>query len=289
MVEDVTAGIAAPALNLRREELADIELQLLLDALLRYGACDFRSFNHTVLRRRVADAMRATGTTSISGLLERLLHDEGLFAAFVLSMAGGESQLFSDATFFRSFRVHVVPLLQTYSFIRLWVPCAGTGADAYALAALLDEAGILGRTIIYATCMNEVSVAVAKSTGYKHAGGTHFEAAARVAGIEGPLSDYFDISADQATPNQRLRDAVMLARHNPASDGSINEFHAIVSRGLLPLLNRATQFRFHGLLFESMMHLGFLALGSGETLAASTHEAAFRQVASDQPIFRRLR
>lgn len=289
MVEDLALEVAAPALNLRRDELADIELQLLLDALLRYGACDFRSFNQSMLRRRVADAMRSTNTTTISGLQERMLHDERLFAAFVLSMGGGESQLFSDPRFFRALLGNVVPLLRTYSFVRIWVTSAGTGADAYALAALLDEAGILGKTIVYATCINDVNVAVAKAAGFRHSGRMHLEAAARVAGLEAPLSQYFDIEDDFAAPNERLRDAVMLARHNPATDGSINEFHAIVSRGLLPLLNRTTQFRLHGLMFESTLHLGFLALGPDETLAASAHEGAFRQVTPDKPIFRRLR
>ncbi|HTU68979.1 MAG TPA: CheR family methyltransferase [Candidatus Baltobacteraceae bacterium] len=289
MVEQVAVEAAGVALNLRRDDLADIELQLLLDALVRYGACDFRGFNQAVLRRRVADAMRAEGVATISGLQERLLHDERAFASFVVSMRSGTAQPFTDPSLLRAFVANVVPLLRTYSFVRVWVPGAGPGADAYTLAAILDEAGILARTIIYATFANDASVAIAKAAMCRHSGRSNLEAAARMAGLERPLSEYFEIDNEFAVPKERLRESVMFARHNPASDASINEFHAIVARGFLPLLNGAVQYRLHSLLFESLMHLGFLALGTGETIAHSAHEGAFRQVSPDEPIFRRLR
>ncbi len=289
MVEQVAAQEARLALNLRREDLADIELQLLLDALLRYGACDFRCFNQAVLRRRVADAMRAEGVATISGLQERLLHDERAFASFVSSIRSNAATPFADPGLFRAFVANVIPLLRTYSFLRIWVPGAGLGWDAYALAALLDEAGLLERSVIYATFVNDASVAIAKSGFYRHGGRANLEARARLAGLEAPITRYFEVDEEFVVPRERLLESLMFARHNPASDASINEFQAIVGRGLLPLLNGAVQFRLHSLFFESLTHLGFLALGTGESLTHSAHEGAFRQVTAEQPIFRRLR
>jgi chemotaxis protein methyltransferase CheR len=289
MLEQVAPEAASIALNLRRDDLADIELQLLLDALLRYGACDFRPFNQAVLRRRIADAMRAEGVETISGLQERLLHDERAFASFVSSIRSSASALFADPGLFRAFVTSVIPLLRTYSFVRIWVPGAGPSSDAYALAALLDEAGLLDRTVVYATFVNDASVAIAKAGLYRHAGRASLEAGARLAGLEASLTTYFELDHEFAAPKERLRENVMFARHNPASDASINEFHAIVARGFLPLLNGAAQYQLHALLFESLTHLGFLALGSGEAVVHSPHEGAFRQVSPDQPIFRRLR
>lgn len=290
MVEQVTAsGSVAPELQLRRDDLPEIELQLLLDALLRYGTVDFRCIGPSVLRRRVADAMRSEGVATISGLLDRLLHDEPAFASFVVSIKTTTSQPFAEPAFYRAFLANVLPLLRTYAFVRIWVPGAGPGADAYALAALLDEAGMLSRTILYATFINDASVAIAKAGFYRHGGRASIEASARAAGLESPLSRYFDVDDEFAIPKEGLRESVMFARHNPATDASINEFHAIVARGFLPLLNGVAQFRLQALMYESLMHLGFLGLGNGESLAHSAHESAFRQVVSDQPIFRRLR
>jgi chemotaxis protein methyltransferase CheR len=184
---------------------------------------------------------------------------------------------------------NVIPLLQTYSFIRIWVPGSGTGGDAYSLAALLKEHGLLEKTIIYATCVNDVTAAVAKAGFDEHRSEADFVALARRSGIVEPLSTYFDVHPSYATPKKELRASVMFARHNPVEDGSINEFHAIVARGLLPLFNGAVQYRLHKLFFDSLMHLGFLGLGQHESLANTVHERAFRQVVTDQPVFRRMR
>ena len=290
MVEQVEVfNAAVPALNLRREELADIELQLFLDALMRYGGYDFRNFNQSALRRRIADAMRAEGIDTISGLQDRLLHDERALASFIMSMSGGSSELFHDPEFFSAFAAHVIPLLQTYTFVRIWVPGSGTGGDAYTLAALLGEAGILDKTILYATSITDVGAAVAKAGIFEHRSESNLVAMARQAGFTSPLSNYFEIHDRFSVANERLRRNIMFARHNPEEDGSINEFHAIVARGVLPLYNGAVQYRMHRLFFDSLMHLGFLGLGQHESLANTVHERAFRHVVTEQPIFRRMR
>ncbi len=286
-VGGVDAGLTA--LNLRRDELADIELQLFLDALMRYGGYDFRNFNQSVLRRRIADSMRAEGIDTISGLQDRLLHDERALVSFIVSMSGGSAELFHDPLFFKAFISHVVPLLQTYSFVRIWIPGGGTGGDAYSLAALLDEAGMLEKTIIYATCITDVAAAIAKAGVFEHRTENDLIALGRQAGLVSPLSQHFDIQDRFAVAGQRLRQNVMFARHNPVEDGSINEFHAIVARGILPLYNGAIQYRMHRLYFDSLMHLGFLGLGQHESLANTVHERAFRHVVAEQPIFRRMR
>lgn len=290
MVDQVDAiDVALPALNLRKEELADIELQLFLDAMTRYGGNDFRNFNQSALRRRIADAMRAEEIATISGLQERLLHDDRALAQFIVSMGGGTSMLFHDPLFLQTFALNVIPLLRTYSFVRLWIPSSGTGGDAYCLAALLYEADLLDRTVIYATCVSDVTVAVAKAGMYEHRSVADFQTLARQSGLTGPIRVYFDVDDAYARPRDLLRENVMFARHNPEQDGSLNEFHAIVARGLLPLYNGAVQYRVQKLFYESLMHLGFLGLGQNESLANTVHERAFRKVVATQPIYRRMR
>jgi chemotaxis protein methyltransferase CheR len=287
MVEELKVGDEVPALNLRRDERFDIELQLLLDALLRYGSCDFRFLSPPILHRRVADAMRTEGLTTISALQDRVLHNDRAFASFVVSMNGGASSLFADPELLHAVRDCVIPLLRTYSFVRIWVPSPGTGGTAYSLAALLAEAGLLERTVIYATFLNDVVATVAKAALYRHDGRVQLERAARLSGVESPLAKYFEIDDDHVAPKERLRASVMTGRHNLSSDGSINEFHAIMSLGMLPLLNGVAQYRAMSLFFESLARLGFLVLG--QDVAKTPHESAFRRVTPSQAIYRRLR
>jgi chemotaxis protein methyltransferase CheR len=290
VVESIDVETAALAtLALRRDELADIELQLFVDALLRYGGCDFRQFNQAVLRRRVAEAMRAHGVETISALQDRLLHDEQAFASFIVSMRGNGLQLFAVPALFHAFSEHIVPYLRTYPFVRIWVPGSSSGADAYSIAALLADAGILERAVIYATCINEATVAVAKTRIFRHETPDELAAAARRAGLRSRVSDYFEITARFAVPRDAIRDAVMLARHDPVTDGSINEFVAVVARGLLPLYNGAVQYRLHQLFLESLAHLGYLVLGPDESLTGTVHEKAYQRLVPQQPMYRRMR
>jgi chemotaxis protein methyltransferase CheR len=290
MVEQVVQGAAAElSLPLRRDDRSDIELQLLLDALLRYAGCDYRYFNQSVLRRRIADALRSEGVETISALQERILHNEQSLLNFVVSMGAGSPQLFDDPSFFVDLRKCVVPLLKTYSFVRIWVPGARQGADAFSLAAILDEAGLLDRAIIYATCFNDAMVAVAKASTFAHDGQNRLAARARLAGLESPLDSHFQVEEGYARPSERLRRNVMLTRHDPTTDGSINEFHCVIARGAHSVLNGAAQHRLHSLMFESLTRLGFLALGAGESIDRTAHEGAFRRVCDEHPIYRRLR
>jgi HAMP domain-containing protein len=106
----------------------------------------------------------------------------------------------------------------------------------------------------------------------------------------GDLSKKITVEArGLARPREVLRKSVMLARHDPVHDGSINEFHAIVARGLLPLYNGAVQYRLHRLFFQSLTHRGFLVLGQHESLENTVHEGAFRRLVLEHPVFRRMR
>jgi chemotaxis protein methyltransferase CheR len=69
----------------------------------------------------------------------------------------------------------------------------------------------------------------------------------------------------------------------------MNEFHLIVARGVLPQFNKALQFRVHNLFLNSLVRLGFLALGPNETIKGTPHERVFREVSEGEPIYRRMR
>ena len=58
-----------------RDDLEELELQLLLEGVYRRYGFDFREYAPASLRRRVWRRVHAEGETTISGLLERLLHD----------------------------------------------------------------------------------------------------------------------------------------------------------------------------------------------------------------------
>src|SRR5712692_2691108 len=99
-----------------RDDLEDLELQLLLEGVFRRYGFDFREYAPASLRRRVWRRVLAEGETTISGLLERLLHDSGSMERLLLDLSINVTSMFRDPSFYVAFREKVVPLLRTYPF-----------------------------------------------------------------------------------------------------------------------------------------------------------------------------
>jgi chemotaxis protein methyltransferase CheR len=271
-------------------ELADLELHLLLEAIVRATGHDFRDYSQSTLKRRVGDRLRVEGVSTISALQDRVLHRPEAMSDLVTSMSGGTGRVFGDAGFFRTFRSHIVPLLRTYTFTRIWVPHCARGEDVFSLATVLYEEGLLGKSMIYATDPSEGAIEAAKAATFAVESDDHVNAAYRASGGVGALSAVSELKDGKIRfDTELLGRSIILARHNLVTDGALNEFHVIVARGVLPQFNKTLQFRVHGLVVDSLMRLGFLCLGQRETLRATPYERIFRQLSSDESLFRRMR
>jgi chemotaxis protein methyltransferase CheR len=269
--------------------LTDLELNLLLEAILRFSGLDFRDYSQATLKRRITERVRAEGLHTISGLQERVLHDPAAFARFVFAMSGGPGHLFREPSFFSLMRTRIVPLLRTYSFTRIWVPNCGRGEDAYSLAVLLHEEDLLGRTMIYGTDASEIAVTAAKRGAFESESVEGVKSAHRSTGATKGLAELADVGDDAIVFRDEIRKNLIFAQHSLITDGSLNEFHLIVARGVMPQFNKTLQFRVHNLFLNSLVRLGFLALGPNETIKGTPHERVFREVAEGEPVYRRMR
>ncbi|MBV9333419.1 MAG: protein-glutamate O-methyltransferase CheR [Candidatus Eremiobacteraeota bacterium] len=286
MVEPVTSEIAEAT---RDDALTDLELTLLLEAVLRFSGHDFTDYAQVTLKRRIDERMRAENVQTISGLQERLLHDREALSRFIFSMSGGRGRFFADPSFFRVFRRQIAPLLRTYSFTRIWIPNCACGEDAYSIAVLLKEEGLLERTMIYATDASEAALAAAREGVYEIEAGDNPGVAYAATGAGLPLAELCEIGDGKLRFGEDVKRHIIFAKHSLVTDGSLNEFHVIVARGVLRHFNRALQFRVHNLFLSSLIRLGFLCLGYNESLQMTPHEGVFRRLVDDAPIYRRMR
>ena len=80
----------------------------------------------------------------------------------LLDLSVNVTAMFRDPSFYEAFREHVVPLLRTYPFIRIWHAGCSTGEEVYSMAILLEEEGLYDRARIYATDINDVVLRAAR-------------------------------------------------------------------------------------------------------------------------------
>lgn len=287
MVDQITPERVAEADH--SDELAGIELHLLLEAVVRWGGYDFREYTPATLNRRVAERMRAESVATISGLQERFLHDHEALRRFVFALSSSSSRPFEPPEYFRAIVERVVPLLRTYSFARIWFPACSTGEDIYTLSALLLEAGILERCMIYATDLSDLALAQAREGSYEVASSQAFAANYQLSGGGLSIASFCDLTDRTVRFHEALRKNVIFAQHSLATGSSLNEFHTIVARGVLSPFNKTLQYRVHNLFLQSLARLGFLCLGPNESLRATPHEGVFRQIDDSAPLYRRMR
>jgi chemotaxis protein methyltransferase CheR len=97
------------------------------------------------------------------------------------------------------------------------------------------------------------------------------------------------VEGSEVAFKSELREQIVFARHNLATDGSFNEFQLVVARNVVTHFNRALAYRAHQVLYESVVRLGYLGVSAKETLRYSPHEHAFEELAESERFYRRIR
>jgi len=197
--------------------------------------------------------------------------------------------MFRHPELMRDVRQDVDPMLSTYPSARIWVAGCATREEVYSLAILLDVDGMLNRTSIYATDLNEDMLAVAKLGSYPAERMRRFEDAYHLAGGRGSLDRYFSVAGRSARLKPGLQEGITWARHNLVTDGSFNDFHLIVCANVLIYFQPSLQERAHRLFYDSLIRGGFLALGKRESLLHCPDRDHYEQVRDGVNLFRKAR
>jgi len=263
-------------------EIPEIELQLLLEAIYLRFRYDFRSYSMASLKRRVARALTEFGCSTISGLQERVLHDPAVFPQMLQFLTVQVSDMFRDPAYFKTLRERIVPLLQTYPSLKLWVAGCSSGEEVYSLSILLREEGLSERTLIYATDINGEALRRAEAGVYPLDRVAAFTENHRLSGGRGSLSNYYTAAYGSAVFDRSLLKRVVFSDHSLATDHVFAEVQLISCRNVMIYFDRTLQDRAVGLFKEALCRRGFLGLGSKESLHSSAHAADFTDFASDR-------
>lgn len=266
---------------------SDVELRLLLEAILDKYHYDFRGYAEASLKRRLAAALTHFQCGTLSRLQERVLHEPRIFAELLRFLTVQVSDLFRDPTYFRALREQVVSYLRTYPSLRVWVAGCSTGEEAYSLAILLAEEGLLSRTQIYATDINPESLRIAEEGVYDVARFARFSENYQLAGGRSSLSNYYTARYSSAVFDRALKKAILFSDHSLATDSVFAEMQLVSCRNVLIYFERHLQDRAIGILRDSLCRKGFLGLGQKETLRFSQHGSSFTEFVRDERIYQR--
>lgn len=272
---------------MRENILKEQEVSVLLnDMLERYGY-DFTEYASASINRRVNNLFCKDRFASFAEFRYRLQHDPQYAIRFVEEVTVNVTEMFRDPSFYTALKTQVLPVLATWPFIRIWLAGCSTGEEAYSMAILLEEAGLLQKSVIYATDINNQVLEKARkgifplsqmqqySRNYISMGGTR------------AFSTYYIAHYEYAKFDNVLSNKIIFAAHNLATDRSFNEFQLIICRNVLIYFNKNLQDKIFRLFSDSLEPLGFLALGTKETLSFTSVAAQFRQTDPQEKIWRK--
>lgn len=274
---------------MKDKEIRDIELDLLLEGILRRHGYDFRHYAKASLKRRVMSIKKKLGMGYISEIIPAILRDDGAINDFLREMSISVTEMFRDPNFFSAIREKVFPYLGSYPFLKIWHAGCSTGEEVYTMAILLKEEDLYQRSRIYATDFNNESLYKAKEGIYPlNKIKTYMENYNR-SNPKASFSDYYHAGYKSAKMLEDLKKGITFANHNLVTDGVFGEMNLIVCRNVLIYFDKDLQNRVLRLFRASLCHRGFLCLGSKESLRFSEVADDFEVVSKKEKIFRKRR
>jgi chemotaxis protein methyltransferase CheR len=270
-------------------ELERVEIELLLEGIFRHYGFDFRSYAYASIRRRLWKRIDAEHLSSVSELQALVLHDTSAMERLLLDLSISVTAMFRDPGFYQVFRSEVVPLLRTYPFIRIWHAGCSTGEEVYSTAIVLEEEGLLDRTRIYATDVNDAVLQQARSGIFPLNRMQEYTENYIRAGGKRSFSEYYTAKYDGALFSPALTRNTVFSQHNLVTDQSFAEFTVIFCRNVLIYFDRNLQNRVHALFYDSLVMFGILALGSKESLRFSHYESCYEKLDTREKLYRKVR
>lgn len=272
-----------------KNELENIEIELLLTGIHRLYGYDFRNYALPSIKRRIWHHVHAENLPSISALQEKVLHDRTCFERLIYSLSIPVTEMFRDPGLFLTFRQKVVPLLRTYPYIRIWHAGCSTGEEVYSMAILLQEEGLYEKARIYATDMNNRSLQQAKEGVYEISKMKQYTKNYLEAGGKHAFSKYYTAKYNSVIFQPDLRKNIIFAEHNLATDTSFNEFNVIFCRNVMIYFNDELRDHVHGLFCESLSRFGVLVLGAKESIHFTRYSDCYEPLDRVEKIYRKVK
>ena len=268
-------------------EIAEIEIDTLLEAIrLRYDY-DFSNYARSSLKRRINGLLIKEKLDMPYQLIPRILYDEQVFNRFLSELSVTVTEMYRDPEFFENLIESVFPILDTYPYFKIWHAGCATGEEAYSLAILLKEAGLLSRAKIYATDYNNKSIDIAKQGIYSAENIEESNKNYIRSGGKDRFTDYYTEQYDAIVFNEDLRNSITFAYHNLVKDGVFGEMNLIICRNVFIYFDKKLQDYVLNLFNESTISKGFLCLGNKESIRFSMVKDKFITVSESNSIYRK--
>lgn len=267
---------AAPAGNLQK---------LFLTAIKSDYGYDLLGCQRDSLERRIKEMMISFAVSSFCDFQRLVFSNPKFFHRLLAEMSVTVTEFFRHPEQFLLLREEILPYLASFPLLKIWSAGCATGEEAYSIAILLNELGLLQKSRIFATDINPYSLELAKMQlfpqqnmeknrkNYLSSGGTAgFDAYIK------PYPQFFKIT-DQS-------ERIFFHCHSLTQDGVFNEFELIICRNVLIYFDVQAQQKVLQCFAKSLHIDGFLMLGPQDSLQSAVRAAGFVPYANSKHVYK---
>lgn len=246
--------------------LTEAEITTLLEAIFQKYGYDFRQYAKAHIGRRLTNRMILSNLKSCEELNTKVMKEPAFASQLFQDLSITVTEMFRDPQFYLAVRELVVPILKTYSFIKVWHAGCSTGEEVYSMAILLKEEGLYDRTTIYATDFNQHALDQAREGIFQPDAMKEYTLNYQRSGGKESLGEYYTSQYNRVIIDRSLKRNIVWANHNLVTDSAFAEVHLILCRNVLIYFDKDLQDRVQRLFYESLIKGGLLCLGSKESL-----------------------
>lgn len=268
--------------NITREELTDV-----LELICHQYGYNFKDYSLASIKRRILRCMELSHVKDAYGLKYLLVNDKEYFNWFVEAVTVNVTEMFRDPGFYREMRDKVFPKLASYPIIKIWMAGCSTGEEVYSMAIMLKEEGLLDRTRLYGTDINPLNIEKARKGMIALPNMKSYTQNYIQAGGKEDFSNYYTARYGNAIIRRELKKNILFSQHNLVTDHVFSEFQLICCRNVLIYFNHSLQNHVMHLFYDSLSPLGYLAIGTKESMLFTDLRDKFDVISLVNKIFRR--
>lgn len=251
------------------------------------GGWDFCSYSTASMGRQLKRAVERYHCGSLSNLIDRVRRMTIAERRQLCdSLTVNVTDLFRDPEVFSGLVEQVFPYLSEFANIKIWLAGCATGEEAFSLAILLDEHGLLGRSQILASDLSMTALRSARSGVVKTPLSKECATRYRLSGGQASLLDYFSLQYGQTKLKQEYLKRIHFVQHGLPGSPPVKEVQLVLCRNVVIYFNALLKGHSFGCLTSSLSQYGYLVLGPKETLEFSPYHRHFKLVSGPERIYK---
>lgn len=263
------------------------DLYEVIDLIKRIYGFDFSDYSKASLKRRLLRALQLK-RLQLYDLKHLLVNDPAFFQLLLEEITVNVTEMFRDPSFYKALNSQVIPYLSSYQHSKIWCAGCSSGEEVYSLAILLNEAGLSKKAFIYGTDINTEVLKEARKGIYSLRKIKSYVENYQLTGLSGSITDHFTILYDAASIHNELKQNTLFSVHNLVSDNVFNEFQLISCRNVFIYFEIKLQERILDLFYKSLAPLGFLCLGTKETIRSDYFKKKFKVINQKENIYQKI-